>query len=657
MPSTQLTCPHCSSTLNFGADIAAGTSVECLICMQTFAAAPEVISAALPSRVAADRPADALAAAVTTKPEPKKPSFVQTSAPRLRRPSKASTDGGKIVLLAFACGLSLLLAAGIGVTIWKVNSAVRTGTGDDPTDPSLVLDPNIDPNENPGKPANPPPTKSAANKGPAQPAPDDDEDTAKLKLLEKKLLVRKTPSTGGANDVDWQPTFNVKEQQEIYRGLSQKSINLAIEKGVGYLKKNQNADGTWASGHAVGHASIGGLTLLECQTPASDAVVQRAAQHVRANAAAQNWNYELSLAILFLDRLGDPRDRPLIQGMALRLLAAQNDCGGWSYHCPLLDAQDMFQLYAFLKTNKQPSFLNPIVDEPKKSSSFAMPNSRDPGRANDAFMQFEALVRNQGLGGAVVDPKRPAPKSMTPIRREWLKPDLRDLPIVKNQGKGKGQQVSRQGHGDNSNTQFALLALWAARRHDVPTEQALLGGFQRFATSQNSDGTWGYSLGGNAHANTMTCVGLLGMAMGHGAAPEIVKFDAKNPKDSIVKPALDDPKIKRGLKALAPYIGKPIVKGDTGQLAMENLYMLWSIERVAMLYDLKTIEGKEWYPWGAQILLHHQQTDGQWPNSNYHGANPPLNTCFALLFLRRSNLVQDLTQNLRLYTGIRYPEK
>ena len=90
---------------------------------------------------------------------------------------------------------------------------------------------------------------------------------------------------------------------------------------------------------------------------------------------------------------------------------------------------------------------------------------------------------------------------------------------------------------------------------------------------------------------------------------------------------------------------------------MQNLYFLWSVERVAMLYDLRTIGGKDWYGWGAQILVHNQQPNGAWPTAFYHGNNPPLNTCFALLFLKRSNLVQDLTNNLRLYTGIRESEK
>ena len=90
---------------------------------------------------------------------------------------------------------------------------------------------------------------------------------------------------------------------------------------------------------------------------------------------------------------------------------------------------------------------------------------------------------------------------------------------------------------------------------------------------------------------------------------------------------------------------------------MRNLYLMWSIERVAMLYDLQKINGKEWYPSGADS--HQKPGSGRalegWPTLSRR--HPTINTCFALLFLKRSNLVQDLTQNLRLFTGIRDPEK
>ena len=45
---------------------------------------------------------------------------------------------------------------------------------------------------------------------------------------------------------------------------------------------------------------------------------------------------------------------------------------------------------------------------------------------------------------------------------------------------------------DNSDTQFAILALWAAQRHDVPVDRTMRLIANRFQTSQNSDGSWGY---------------------------------------------------------------------------------------------------------------------------------------------------------------------
>lgn len=60
-----------------------------------------------------------------------------------------------------------------------------------------------------------------------------------------------------------------------------------------------------------------------------------------------------------------------------------------------------------------------------------------------------------------------------------------------------------------------------------------------------------------------------------------------------------------------------------------------------MIYDLRTIGDKEWYPWAASLIVENQQSDGSWPDYN---DKYPVTTCFALLVLRRSNL----TPNLRL---------
>ncbi len=159
----------------------------------------------------------------------------------------------------------------------------------------------------------------------------------------------------------------------------------------------------------------------------------------------------------------------------------------------------------------------------------------------------------------------------------------------------------KAGRDDNSNSQFAMLGLWTARRHGVPTEQALLLAYQRYVYSQLPGGGWYYTLAKPEQTQTMTCVGLLGLAMGHGSAPlDGIDGNGKPQKSKVVGKTLnEDPAIQRGLQALGSYIGQP----GKNKPAMENLYFLWSVERVAMLYDLKTIGGKDWYGWGSRILV------------------------------------------------------
>ncbi len=80
--------------------------------------------------------------------------------------------------------------------------------------------------------------------------------------------------------------------------------------------------------------------------------------------------------------------------------------------------------------------------------------------------------------------------------------------------------------------------------------------------------------------------------------------------------------------------GRSIVGADAG----DDCYYLWSLERVALIYDLKKIGGKDWYAWASDALVKTQQKDGSW-HDKYAGAP---DTCFALLVLKRVNIVRDL---------------
>jgi hypothetical protein len=103
-------------------------------------------------------------------------------------------------------------------------------------------------------------------------------------------------------------------------------VNQAIDRGVAYLRQD------WCPPKEYRHyLGMLGLTLLECGVPPDDPAVRRIADLVRAQQRNLDAIRELSLAILFLDRLGDPKDAGIIRTFAQRLLEAQNDSGPWGH--------------------------------------------------------------------------------------------------------------------------------------------------------------------------------------------------------------------------------------------------------------------------------------------------------------------------------------
>jgi hypothetical protein len=143
----------------------------------------------------------------------------------------------------------------------------------------------------------------------------------------------------------------------------------------------------------------------------------------------------------------------------------------------------------------------------------------------------------------------------------------------------------------------------------------------------------------------MTCAGLLGLAIGTGVVRDnqLKKgTDPKTGKEPTFRDTFDDPLIKVALKSVSDQLAQTALTG-LSRRESNDLYFLWSVERVGVIYNLTNIFGRDWHLIGGLLILRTQDpATGLW-NIHY---SPEVDTCFALMFLRKANLARDLTSLL-----------
>jgi hypothetical protein len=189
--------------------------------------------------------------------------------------------------------------------------------------------------------------------------------------------------------------------------------------------------------------------------------------------------------------------------------------------------------------------------------------------------------------------------------------------------------------GDNSNSQYAILGLFAASRANVEVQKSVWEAAEKwFESEQNADGGWGYECAdvpdgqgngivGNNSTGSMTTAGLTALI--------VSKF-------YLGKDWKADEKVKKGLDWLARNLS---YTSNPGGHAVWHFYYLYGLERVGQIAGMKEFGGRDWYKGGAEWLLDNQKGDGHWEEPaakpTYDAlADDVVNTCFAILFLRRA---------------------
>src|SRR3954464_14264363 len=110
------------------------------------------------------------------------------------------------------------------------------------------------------------------------------------------------------------------------RGVDAEAVDKAVQRGVAFLRGGHQADGRQGQ-ERVGATALATLALLECDVAPGDAVVRQSADAVRTASLQLTHTYSVALSLMLLDRLGDSGDVPLIESLAVRLLAGQNAQG------------------------------------------------------------------------------------------------------------------------------------------------------------------------------------------------------------------------------------------------------------------------------------------------------------------------------------------
>ena len=204
----------------------------------------------------------------------------------------------------------------------------------------------------------------------------------------------------------------------------------------------------------------------------------------------------------------------------------------------------------------------------------------------------------------------------------------------------------KAGNGTTSNTHFAMQALWNARKFGVPVRASLLAAAANFERTQAGDGSWSYAAAAkDRFLASSTCSALVALAMEKALLDKDQRPFVPNEASANLDLAwkflgrhIGD-KAEKAKHDMADVYSGHIFKAD----AWGDIYFLWAVQRVGTIYDLDAIADKDWYGWGYPLLLERQQENGSW--ADQHG--PLVDTCFALLFLKRADLAKDLTAKLK----------
>lgn len=294
-------------------------------------------------------------------------------------------------------------------------------------------------------------------------------------------------------------------------------------------------------------------------------------------------------------------NRAIDRGVAsIRRFVGADGAGRMRYHQAYPEGDTALLLYTLVKSGVR-------ADDPQVAAALAWLRGRPPKHTYSAALQVLALdaFQDRAMDEEIRSIGAWIASKLDTNDRRWGYP-------------GNGT--------DLSNTQYAVLGLWAAERHGYRAHEGVWAALLTGAASLlQTDGGFAYRRDRRTTGG-MTVAGLTVLELALPRSP-----DGQLPALFADQRAKAKAAREKGWAYLERRFS---VEGNPAgaQALTEDWfhYYLYGVERLCAIAGRDRIGGRDWYTEGAKSLVASQRDDGSW--------GEPWDTCFALLFLRRATL-------------------
>ena len=202
------------------------------------------------------------------------------------------------------------------------------------------------------------------------------------------------------------------------------------------------------------------------------------------------------------------------------------------------------------------------------------------------------------------------------------------------------------GDGDNSNSQFALLALHEAERVGVSASERTWRLAKKYwEENQNNDGSWGYKLKDTPGTGSMTCAGITSLVIAMDRAEALsARVRGDQIECCVPRPPGQADDVQQLANAL-DWLGRHFSVSRNPGSRSSPLYYLYGLERVGRLTARRFLprpsrpgrpDRADWYREGADHLVRTQDAlSGYWTAIGPGETEPTIGTSLALLFLSK----------------------